>query len=125
MYEYPYIISKITEDRMKFRCLGIKRNAETIQASISIEKSCEFVADKLRDSKVENNTYFELQTDVDGETIFKWYKNMKTSKYLNYAKRIGPTKMSPENVEMFLQQFPIETRTKIATAAKRSPTEPF
>ena len=35
MYEYPYIISKVTEERMKFRCLGIKRNADTLQASIT------------------------------------------------------------------------------------------
>ena len=35
IYEYPYIISKITEERMKFRCLGIKRNADTLQATIT------------------------------------------------------------------------------------------
>lgn len=35
MYEYPYIVSKVTEERMKFRCLGIKRNADTLQATIN------------------------------------------------------------------------------------------
>jgi hypothetical protein len=34
-YEYPYIISKVTDEKMKFRVLGVKRNADTLQATIS------------------------------------------------------------------------------------------
>lgn len=34
-YEYPYILSKLSEERMKFRCMGIKRNADTLQATIT------------------------------------------------------------------------------------------
>jgi hypothetical protein len=34
-YECPYIISKVSDEVMKFRALGLKRNADTLQATIT------------------------------------------------------------------------------------------
>lgn len=90
---------------------------------ISIEKSCEYVAEKFRETKFNNNTAFGLQTDVDGETIFKWYKKFKTNKFLNYIQVHGPHIISVEEADQFLQQFPVGTRNKIVSTAKRSPSE--
>lgn len=90
---------------------------------ISIEKSCEFVADKLRETKINNNTSFEFKNDIESETIFKWYKQLKVNIYLNNFQVRGPHVISEEEAKDFLQQFPIETRSRITSEAKRSPTE--
>lgn len=34
-YEYPYVLSVASETRMKFRCLGVKRNGDSLEASIT------------------------------------------------------------------------------------------
>lgn len=33
-YEYPYVLCKVTEERMKYRCIGIKRVADTMHATL-------------------------------------------------------------------------------------------
>jgi hypothetical protein len=34
-YEYPYVLSKLTQERMKFRCIGVKRQADTMNATLT------------------------------------------------------------------------------------------
>ncbi len=34
-YEYPYVLAKLTEERMKYRCIGIRREADTMHATLS------------------------------------------------------------------------------------------
>lgn len=34
-YEYPYVLCKLSEERMKYRCIGIKRAAETMFATLT------------------------------------------------------------------------------------------
>ena len=34
-YEYPYVLCKLTEERMKYRCIGIRRAADTMHANLT------------------------------------------------------------------------------------------
>ncbi len=34
-YEYPYVLCKLTEERMKYRCIGIRRAGDTLHATIA------------------------------------------------------------------------------------------
>jgi hypothetical protein len=34
-YEYPYVLCKLTEERMKYRCIGIRRSADTMHATLT------------------------------------------------------------------------------------------
>lgn len=33
-YDYPYVLAKVTQERMKYRCIGVKRSAETMNAAL-------------------------------------------------------------------------------------------
>jgi predicted phage tail protein len=34
-YEHPYVLAKVTEERMKYRCIGVRRSADTMHANVS------------------------------------------------------------------------------------------
>lgn len=45
-YEYPYILAKVTEERLLYRCLGVRREADSMNATINgIEYRSEIYAD--------------------------------------------------------------------------------